>query len=85
MKDFEKLYYLHKEELYRYLFGLTHDPEQAGDLMQETFLQAMRLMGVTPEQTLVVEDGKPGIQAAAAAHADCLIVDRGTFVKLVQA
>ncbi len=24
MKDFEKLYYLHKEELYRYLFGLTY-------------------------------------------------------------
>ena len=45
MKDFEKLYYLHKEELYRYLFGLTHDPEQAGDLMQETFLQAARKYG----------------------------------------
>lgn len=45
MKDFEKLYYLHKEELYRYLFGLTHDPEQAGDLMQETFLQAMLGIG----------------------------------------
>ena len=41
MKDFKKLYYLHKEELYRYLLGLTHHPEQAGDLMQETFLQAM--------------------------------------------
>ncbi len=51
----------------------------------ETFLQAMRLMGVTPEQTLVVEDGKPGIQAASAAHADCLIVDRGSFVELVKA
>lgn len=45
MKDFEKLYYLHKEELYRYLLGLTHDPEQAGDLMQETFLQAMLGIG----------------------------------------
>lgn len=45
MKDFEKLYYLHKEELYRYLFGLTHVLEQAGDLMQETFLQAMLGIG----------------------------------------
>ena len=45
LKDFEKLYYLHKEELYRYLLGLTHDPEQAGDLMQETFLQAMLGIG----------------------------------------
>ena len=34
---------------------------------------------------MVVEDGKPGIQAAAAAHADCLIVDRGSFVELVKA
>ena len=46
LKDFEKLYYLHKEELYRYLLGLTHHPEQAGDLMQETFLQTMPLLTI---------------------------------------
>ena len=53
MKDFEKLYYLHKEELYRYLLGLTHDPEQAGDLMQETFLQAMLGIGRFRQQSSV--------------------------------
>ncbi|MDD3192379.1 MAG: RNA polymerase sigma factor [Oscillospiraceae bacterium] len=45
MKEFEMLYHLHKEELYRYLLGLTRDPEQAGDLLQETFLQAMLGIG----------------------------------------
>ena len=53
MKDFEKLYYLHKEELYRYLLGLTHHPEQAGDLMQETFLQAMLSIGRFRQQSSV--------------------------------
>ncbi|HCB65876.1 MAG TPA: RNA polymerase subunit sigma-24 [Ruminococcaceae bacterium] len=53
LKDFEKLYYLHKEELYRYLLGLTHDPEQAGDLMQETFLQAMLGIGRFRQQSSV--------------------------------
>ena len=56
MKDFEKLYYLHKEELYRYLFGLTHDPEQAGDLMQETFLQAMLGIGRFRRETVEYDD-----------------------------
>lgn len=53
LKDFEKLYYLHKEELYRYLLGLTHHPEQAGDLMQETFLQAMLSIGRFRQQSSV--------------------------------
>lgn len=48
----------------------------------ETYLEAMRQMGLTSEQCLVIEDGKPGIEAAAAAHIDCLIVDRGNFIKL---
>lgn len=41
MKNMEQLYYLHKDELYRYLLSLTGDPDSAGDLLQETFLQAM--------------------------------------------
>lgn len=50
-----------------------------------TYLVAMRHMGCTPDQCLVVEDGKPGIEAAAAAPMDCLIVDRGNFVQLNRA
>lgn len=47
-----------------------------------TYLEACRQMGCPVESCLVVEDGKPGIQAAAAAHMDCLVVDRGQFVQL---
>lgn len=47
-----------------------------------TYLEAMKLMGLTPEQCLVVEDGRPGILAAQAAHMDCLIVDNDKFVQL---
>ena len=47
-----------------------------------TYLKAMELMGLTCEQCLVVEDGRPGILAAAAAHMDCLVVDNDQFVQL---
>lgn len=46
----------------------------------ETYLTASELMGVPPEQCVVFEDGKPGIEAAAAAHMDCVIVDRGNII-----
>ncbi len=41
MQELERWYHLHQEELYHYLLGLTHDPELAEDLLQETFLQAI--------------------------------------------
>lgn len=50
-----------------------------------TYLVAMKQMGCTKDQCLVIEDGKPGIEAAAAAPMDCLIVDRGNFVQLNRA
>lgn len=46
----------------------------------ETYLTASELMGVPPEHCLVFEDGKPGIAAAAAAHMDCVIVDKGQII-----
>lgn len=46
----------------------------------ETYLTASELMGIPPEQCVVFEDGKPGIEAAAAAHMDCVIVDRGAII-----
>ena len=45
MKEMEQLYRRHKDELYRYLLALTGDREAAGDLLQETFLQAMLGIG----------------------------------------
>lgn len=51
----------------------------------QTYLYAMEKMGLTPEQCIVIEDGMPGIQAAAAAHIDCLVVDNDKFIKLNQA
>lgn len=54
-----------------------HKPEP------DTFLKALELVQVAPEDALIVEDGLPGIQAAAAGHIDCLIVDRGNLVRFV--
>lgn len=52
-----------------------HKPEP------ETYLKALELMQLAPEQCLVIEDGLPGIKAAASAHIDCLEVLNGEFVK----
>ncbi len=54
-----------------------HKPEP------DTFLKALEQVQVAPEDALIVEDGLPGIQAAAAGHIDCLIVDRGNLVRFV--
>lgn len=56
-----------------------HKPDPA------TYLEAMKQMGCKSDECLVIEDGKPGIQAAAAAHIDCLVVDRGNFVQFNRA
>lgn len=45
-----------------------------------TFLTASELMGVPPVKCVVFEDGLPGIKAAAAAHMDCVIVERGQII-----
>lgn len=50
----------------------------------QTYIKCMEFMGLTPEQCLVIEDGIPGIKAAAAAHMDCLIVNNDEFVELVK-
>ena len=51
----------------------------------DTFLTALEQVKVAPEDALIVEDGLPGIQAAAAGHIDCLIVDRGNLVRFIPA
>ena len=41
----EELYATYRDDLFRYLCSLTHDPAQAEDLLSETFLQALQSAG----------------------------------------
>lgn len=56
-----------------------HKPEP------DTFLKALEQVNVAPNDALIVEDGLPGIQAAANGHLDCLVVDRGNLVRFIPA
>ena len=38
----EALYEKHQKELARYCYGICHDPEEAQDMVQETFLRALQ-------------------------------------------
>lgn len=42
MEELEQLYRQYRQEVYRYLCGLTHDAQLAEDLLSETFLKALR-------------------------------------------
>lgn len=41
MKEIEKLYLLYKQDIYYYLFSLTHNNTLSEDLLSETFVNAM--------------------------------------------
>lgn len=41
MKEIEKLYILYKQDIYYYLFSLTHNHTLSEDLLSETFVNAM--------------------------------------------
>lgn len=41
MKQIEKLYILYKQDVYMYLYSLTHDPNLSEDLLSETFVNAI--------------------------------------------
>ena len=43
--ELEELYRRYKTELYRYLYGLTHNAAEAEDLLSETFLRVLRALG----------------------------------------
>ena len=45
MRAVEELYTTYRDDLFRYLCSLTHDPAQAEDLLSETFLQALQSAG----------------------------------------
>lgn len=42
MQEVERLYRMYRDDIYRYLCGLTHDPALAEDLLSETFLKALQ-------------------------------------------
>ncbi len=42
MREIEELYLLYKDDIYRYLIYLTHDPDLSEDLLSETFVSAIR-------------------------------------------
>jgi HAD superfamily hydrolase (TIGR01509 family) len=46
----------------------------------EPYLMAMRLLGVTPEASIVIEDAEPGILAGKAAGARVVAVRRANFM-----
>ena len=45
MKQIEKLYLEHKENIYNYLLSITHNPTLAEDLLSETFMKAIYSIG----------------------------------------
>ena len=45
MRAAEELYATHRDDLFRYLCSLTHDPAQAEDLLSATVLQALQSAG----------------------------------------
>jgi len=45
VKQIEKLYLEHKQNVYNYLLGLTHNPILSEDLLSETFVKAIYSIG----------------------------------------
>lgn len=41
MRGIEDLYLLYKDDIYRYLLSLTHNPSLSEDLLSETFVNAI--------------------------------------------
>ena len=52
-QSFEALMARYQAPLFRYLRGLVSDPEQARDLLQETFLRAYRSIGTLDDPSLL--------------------------------
>jgi RNA polymerase sigma factor (sigma-70 family) len=45
MKQIEKLYLEHKQDVYNYLMSITHNPALSEDLLSETFIRAIYSIG----------------------------------------
>jgi len=74
---------MQKGNLARYLDVIVSNQDvKTGKPDPEIYLKAMSLLGVTPEETLVVEDNEHGITAARAAGTHLMIVEEITDVTL---
>ncbi len=74
---------MHKSNLTGYLSAIVSNEDvKTGKPSPEIYLKAMALLGVTPTETLVVEDNEHGIASARAAGAHLMIVDKITDVTL---
>jgi HAD superfamily hydrolase (TIGR01509 family) len=74
---------MHKSNLRGYLDVIVSNQDvKVGKPDPEIYLKAMALLGVSPAETLVVEDNEHGIAAARAAGAHLMIVDEVTDVTL---
>ena len=77
-RDFEVI---HRERrIVRHMeFVLTRENFARGKPAPDGYLAALARFGATPDQTVVVEDSKQGLDAARAAGVRCLIVHNGFF------
>ena len=49
MQDMDAVYRQHFRMVYQYLMSLTHQPDVAEELAQETFCQTVRKPGIPPD------------------------------------
>ncbi len=74
---------MNRSNLDQYLEGIVSNQDvKQGKPDPEIYVKAMAMIGVKPEETLVVEDNEHGIAAARAAGAHLMIVEETTDVTL---
>jgi beta-phosphoglucomutase len=74
---------MNKSNLEQYLDGIVSNQDVAhGKPDPEIYHKAMAMLGVTPQETLVLEDNEHGIASARAAGAHLMIIGEVTDVTL---
>ena len=74
---------MYKSNLVHYLEGIVSNQDvKHGKPDPEIYFKAMAMLGVKPEETLVLEDNEHGIAAARAAGTHLMIIDEVTDVTL---
>lgn len=74
---------MHKSNLAQYLEGIVSNQDvKHGKPDPEIYVKAMAMLGVKPEETLVLEDNEHGIASARAAGTHLMIIGEVTDVTL---